>query len=74
MFIKFAPLIDPIKYMIGKYNKNKEIDMCVLPNLKNNDEVYKKVKDIKSIKGSKYSCKAYAITADRSKKYNKHFH
>ena len=36
-FFKFSPLIDPVKFMVGKYEKvNKEI-IVKLPKLNNND-------------------------------------
>ena len=34
-FFKFSPLVDPVKYMIGKYEKN---NLELLPNKKNNPE------------------------------------
>ena len=34
-FFKFSPLLDPVKYMIGKYEKN---NLELLPNKKNNPE------------------------------------
>ena len=36
VFVKFAPLIDPVKYMIGKYGFDKEL--FILPDFKINGQ------------------------------------
>jgi hypothetical protein len=41
VFIKFSPLIDPIRYMIGKYDSYDNIR--VLPTISNNDTCFAKV-------------------------------
>ena len=42
-FFKFSPLLDPVKYMIGKYEKN---NLELLPNKKNNPEnIHEKLLD-----------------------------
>ena len=41
-FIKFSPLMDPVKYMSGKYKKN---DINILPSLGNKTPCYSKIKD-----------------------------
>ena len=43
IFFKYGPLIDPIKYMIGKYDNSYSI--LNLPTLNNNEEVNKKTLD-----------------------------
>ena len=42
VFIKFAPIVDPIKYMIGKYNFDN--NLFELPNFKNKTQ-HKKIMD-----------------------------
>jgi hypothetical protein len=37
VFIKLAPLLDPFKYLIGKYNNDNNSIFCNLPNLNNNN-------------------------------------
>lgn len=43
IFFKYGPLVDPIKYMIGKYDNSYSI--LNLPTLNNNEEVNKKTLD-----------------------------
>jgi len=43
VFIKFSPLLDPIRYMIGKY-QNLDKDY-VLPDMNNQDVCFSKLKD-----------------------------
>jgi len=43
IFFKYSPLVDPIKYMIGKYDNSYSI--LNLPRLNNNEEVNKKKLD-----------------------------
>jgi hypothetical protein len=58
IFIKFSPLVDPIKYMLGKYDNC--YDILELPKLYNNDhinsnsEYYKKYKKILDPNNSAY--------------------
>ena len=42
IFFKYAPLVDPIKYMLGKYEDN----IFQLPKLSNNENINKKTLDI----------------------------
>ena len=42
-FVKYSPLLDASKYMIGKYKKNKKIDK--LPELLNNENCFDKLLD-----------------------------
>ena len=42
VFIKFAPILDPIKYMVGKYNFDE--DLFTLPKF-NDDKIHKKIID-----------------------------
>jgi hypothetical protein len=44
VFIKFSPLVDPVRYMIGKY-KNSAEKLLVLPNLTNKSECLENVID-----------------------------
>ena len=43
VFIKFAPLLDPCKYIIGKYDTNNK-ELFNLPNI-TNENVYSKIKN-----------------------------
>tara|TARA_B100000780_G_C21125881_1_gene456823 strand:- start:4351 stop:6066 length:1716 start_codon:yes stop_codon:yes gene_type:complete len=43
IFFKYGPLVDPIKYMLGKYDNSYSI--LNLPRLNNNEEVNKKILD-----------------------------
>jgi len=43
VFIKYSPLLDPVRYMVGKYESNKDI-LCNLPNI-NNTNTYPKIND-----------------------------
>ena len=40
MFCKFSPLIDPVKYMMGKYENN---NINTMPNYENNTDVHEKL-------------------------------
>ena len=40
MFCKFSPLIDPVKYMMGKYHN---ININKMPSLTNNEDVHEKI-------------------------------
>ncbi len=40
MFCKFSPLVDPVKYMMGKYENNNINNM---PSFKNNENVHEKI-------------------------------
>ena len=40
MFCKFSPLIDPVKYMMGKY---ENININTMPNIMNNEGVHEKL-------------------------------
>lgn len=42
IFFKFSPLVDPIKYLIGKYNNNDK-NVLNLPNLNNYNDIDKKI-------------------------------
>ena len=44
VFIKYSPVIDPIRYMIGKYKNNSE-KVVLLPSFKNEDECLSKMTD-----------------------------
>jgi hypothetical protein len=44
VFIKFSPLVDPVRYMIGKY-KNSAEKLLVLPNLTNKSDCLENVVD-----------------------------
>ena len=45
-FFKFSPLLDPIKYMIGKYGKLEQVTKVALPKLPTEDNIcHKKVLD-----------------------------
>jgi len=35
-FLKFSPLLDPVRYLIGKYQKNEEFSITELPTLNKN--------------------------------------
>ena len=41
--VKCSPLLDPIHYLVGKYQNNK--NLLVLPTLSNQDECFAKIKD-----------------------------
>uniref|UniRef100_A0A6C0J0U4 Protein kinase domain-containing protein n=1 Tax=viral metagenome TaxID=1070528 RepID=A0A6C0J0U4_9ZZZZ len=43
IFIKYSPLLDPVRYMVGKYESHKDI-LTILPSLEN-DLTYSKIKD-----------------------------
>jgi hypothetical protein len=43
IFIKYSPLLDPVRYMVGKYESHKDI-LNILPSLEN-DLTYSKIKD-----------------------------
>ena len=45
IFIKFSPLLDPLKYLTGKYDTNNE-KIFALPGLNNNDDIIPKLYDI----------------------------
>ena len=45
LFFKFSPLLDPTKFMIGKYNSIPPVLLSSLPDL-NNNEISEKVRDI----------------------------
>ena len=36
-FFKFSPLLDPVKYMVGKYNHMESTELCALPSLEDNN-------------------------------------
>ena len=42
IFIKYSPLLDPIKYMVGKYDISDN-SIRTLPNLKNKEDCHKKL-------------------------------
>ena len=44
VFIKYSPLLDPIRYMIGRYEPNKDI-LSNLPTFDNTNEVQDKLND-----------------------------
>ena len=44
VFIKYSPLLDPAKYMLGRYDLSN-IDIFRLPSLKNNDDILEKMTD-----------------------------
>jgi len=43
VFIKYSPLLDPVRYMVGKYDSQKDV-LNVLPSLEDN-LTYSKIKD-----------------------------
>jgi len=43
-FFKFSPLLDPVKYMVGKYNHMESTELCALPSFEDNNSC-KKVLD-----------------------------
>ena len=45
IFIKFSPLLDPLKYLTGKYDTNNE-KIFALPGLNNNHDIIPKLYDI----------------------------
>ena len=47
-FIKFSPLIDPTRYMIGKF-KDNECCLNILPNLVNQDTTHENLNDIHNV-------------------------
>jgi len=47
VFIKYSPLLDPVRYMVGKYESHKDI-LTILPSLENN-LTYSKIKDYNNI-------------------------
>ena len=36
-FFKFSPLLDPVKYMVGKYNHMESTELCALPSFEDNN-------------------------------------
>jgi hypothetical protein len=44
-FFKFSPLLDPVKYMVGKYKDLGENESTLLPSLENN-KCHKKISDV----------------------------
>lgn len=44
MFVKYAPLLDPFKYFVGKYN-HSDPDLFNLPLLENTNKVHSKILD-----------------------------
>lgn len=48
IFFKFAPLLDPIRYMIGKYDY-KDPSLKVLPTIHNSDTCFSKFADINNV-------------------------
>jgi hypothetical protein len=44
IFFKYSPLLDPIKYLIGKYNV-EDNTLLNLPTFKNDQELHEKIKD-----------------------------
>jgi hypothetical protein len=44
MFVKYAPLLDPFKYFVGKYN-HTDANLFNLPSLENNSNVHSKILD-----------------------------
>ena len=47
-FIKFSPLLDPTRYLIGKYKENMDI-IQNLPNLNNQDSIHANLLDIHNV-------------------------
>ena len=47
-FIKFSPLIDPTRYMIGKF-KEKQCSLNILPNIDNQNELHENINDIHNV-------------------------
>ena len=45
VFVKFSPLLDPIKYLVGKYDYN-DVNIFNLPKLDNNRVCHEKVKSV----------------------------
>ena len=45
IFIKHSPLLDPIRYMVGKYEISSE-NLRILPNLKNKEESHSKLTEL----------------------------
>ena len=45
VFIKLAPLLDPFKYLVGKYNNISDNVLCNLPSLNNNNQCQSKLLD-----------------------------
>ena len=43
VFFKFSPLLDPVKYLIGKYQKKNDINIKALLPVFNNDSIYSKI-------------------------------
>lgn len=44
-FVKFSPLLDPVKYMIGKYNVESDALRTLPSAIKNNEDVFPKLVD-----------------------------
>lgn len=42
-FVKYSPLLDPSKYLLGKYSKNKETKL--LPSLNHNNKCFEKIQN-----------------------------
>ena len=47
IFCKYSPLLDPLKYMTGKYNYNESL--YNLPKLNNNEDVHPKLLDTNNV-------------------------
>ena len=45
IFVKFSPLLDPVKYLVGKYDYN-DVNIFNLPKLDNNRVCHEKVKSV----------------------------
>ena len=48
IFFKFAPLLDPIRYMIGKYDLD-DPTLKIMPTIHNADRCYPKIADINNV-------------------------
>ena len=44
-FFKFSPLLDPVKFMVGKYKNISKEKLTTLPRLNNNTNIHEKVLD-----------------------------
>jgi hypothetical protein len=45
VFIKFAPILDPFKYMIGKYNEIIDLSLPIITQVEKDDIIYNKMND-----------------------------
>jgi hypothetical protein len=45
IFIKFAPILDPFKYMIGKYNEINDFSLPIFTQVEKKDIIYYKIND-----------------------------